>query len=131
MDWLREHLGYAFLGGLLLLGVVLKWGGRAWQGVQLYLSVQQRIGEGQSTLIHVTENERDSYKRRCEEKDREIEALQLELVNVTRQFDTRGDINAQDRLVIRLLKERLAEHRIEFDDIEPTVKNKVRQNLKL
>jgi len=127
MDWLYNHLGASITLAIVALGGIaalfrksLKALLAAWRlysraNAEVH-QTQERLADGYLGLTTLTERERDRARQECRE-------LQADLRAATRAKDLRDDINRQDRALIRALKNRLRENRIDFSDIEEAIQS--------
>lgn len=125
MDWLKNHLVPSVVLVVATLGLFAAFGRKglkaalvAWQfyrraQAELH-ETQERLADGYQGLTTLTERERDRARKECEE-------LRRDLQDAVRAKDLRDDINRQDRAMIRALKARLRENKIDFADLEEAI----------
>src|SRR5688572_25494294 len=127
MQWLKQNIEWVITLGfsgilLILLPKLLRIVRVPWRALSLYVEIGNKIRERNAHLINVTESDLEIYKRQSIELNQANAALRLALVDEAEKVKRRDDVNDQDRITIRLLKARLKEHHIEFDDIDQTVR---------
>jgi uncharacterized membrane-anchored protein len=129
MDWITNHLGVSATTLLVLLGVVAAFVRKpalaAWRWYRAAQAkiheTNERLTDGYQDLTSLTDRRLAEAKRECEEVTQEAKELRIALAAQVRATQVRDDINRQDRALIRAMKSRMRENRIDFADIEESI----------
>jgi hypothetical protein len=129
MEWIHNHLAALGLTTLATLGgfaaffrkpALAAW--RLYRRAQLEVSqTQERLADGYQGLTALREMERNQARAECDRLKAEIKEVKAVLRARVLAEEVRDDIDRQRRALIRGLKDRLHERRIDFSDLEESL----------
>ena len=108
-DWIKL-LGLVFGASVITIVVPI-----VWRSYGTYRKWQKEIQNTQAIALTSLETQRDDYRQ-------QISELKQDLREKQRALETKDDFSRQDRAHIRLLKIRLQDRNIDFDDIEEQIR---------
>lgn len=103
------------------LGVAISIGGMAFKSVSWLWHLYRNYNK---LRIELTDAQKESLDLREKQRDEallKVRQLQDDLRQRQRDLEEKEDLGRQDRAHIRLLKIRLRDNRVEFDDIEEQI----------